>query len=145
MLGELLKAIKTRWAAKSMGSSFAGGIHEGQAPPSTALPFVVYTVVGSSNTSRATSSGDNKFQQYETATIDFMITSRLGLSKASDLAETLKAAFDNAVMTLANGVTMKKFWYVGESVEDDPDHTNVKEWTITYQSILEQSRTLVNQ
>jgi hypothetical protein len=145
MLGELLKAIKTRWAAKSMGVSFSGGFHEGQAPPKTVLPYVVYRVIGSSLTGRATSDGDNQFQQYETVTIDFVIVCRSGLSATSALAENVKSAFDNARMTLGGSVTLKKFWYVGESVEDDLDHTNVKEWTLTYQAVLEQSKKLVNQ
>ena len=143
MLGELLKAIKLRWAVKSLGATFLGGIHEAQAPTGTAQPYVVLSLVGSSMTGRATSTTDNKFAQFETVVLDLTIHSKGGPSAASALAETLKTAFDNAAMTLSGGVTLKKFWYQGESVLDDPDHPNVKELTVTYQAELEQDKTLV--
>jgi len=146
MLGELLKAIKIRWTAKGLASTFPGGISEGTPVPgsATSWPFVTVNILGSSNTGRRTSSNSTQFNQEETVTVELIVHSRGGLSAASTLSEALKTAFDNAVMTLASGVTLCKFWYQGEMVVDDPDHANVKDWSITYQAVLEQAKTLVN-
>lgn len=144
MLGELLKAIKTRWTAKSLATTFTGGIHESRAPSSTSYPCVTIDIVGSSNTARSSSETSNKFNQYETVTFDLTVHSKTGLAATSALVETLKAAFDNAVLTLTDDtVTLKKLWYTGESMDSDPDHPNFRDWTVTYQAVLEQAKTLV--
>ncbi len=94
-------------------------------------------------TGRASSVTDNKFQQFETATVDFTIRAKTGLAAMSTLAEALKTAFDNAVMALGSSVTLLRFWYQGESHAADPDHPNVWDWTVTYKAEMEQSKTLV--
>ncbi len=144
MLGELLQAIKLRCAAKSLGSTFPGGIQVDSPIPGTTWPLVVVSIVGSSNTARASSVTANRFNQTEVATLDFHVHSKSGLSAASTLVETVKAAFDNAVLMIGSDVTLLKLWYVGESVADDPDHPNIKDWTITYQAMMEQAKVLVN-
>ena len=143
MLGELMKAIKLRWSAKSLSTSFPGGIEASQTQPSTTFPNVTVDIIGSSMTNRSTSSTDNRFNQYETATVDLTVHSKGGFSATSALAEILKAALDNAPLTLGGGVTLKKFWYMGESVDQDPQRTNFWDWTLTYQAVLEQQKTLV--
>lgn len=144
MLGELLKAIKSRWTARALGETFTGGLYEGQSPAGASTPRVVYAVVGNSKTDQATSSSSNQLRQYETATIDLTVHSRGGLSVASGHAETLKGAYDNMHATLSGGVTLHRFTFVGESVVDDPDHPNVKEWTVTYEAVMEAAKTAVN-
>lgn len=160
MVGELLKAIVARWVAKDMDSIFTGrppatgaarALFYGTLLPPTSVsdakllfPCVAYLLVGSSRTDRASSTTSNKVQEYRTAILDFTVHSRGGLSAASALVEQLKDVYDNMHATLGSGVTLKRFFIEGESVVDDSDYPNVKDWTVTYEAVLEQARTAVN-
>jgi len=147
MIGELLKAIRLRWIAKAMGSVFVGGITEGQLPPvekTTVLPLVSVDIIGVSSTGRASSDSSNQIQQYETVMLDFTVRARGGLSVCSGLVEQLKAVYSNMHATLGSGVSIKKFFWQGESQIQDLDHPNVWDWSITYAAVLEQSQTAVN-
>ena len=147
MIGELLKAIKSRWDVKDLVSTFTGGLHEGQLPPvasTPVMPIVSLDIIGASPSGRSTSTTANKIQQYETATVDFLIRARGGLSSCSTLVESLKAAYSNMHATLGSGVSLKRFFWQGESYQQDPDHPNVWEWTVTYEAELEQAQTAVN-
>jgi len=146
MIGELLKAIKARWTAKSLSSVFTGGIHEGTLQPgdkTPVMPFVSVEVIGASTIGRATSSSSNKIQQSETVTVDFTVRARGGLSVCSGLVEQLKAVYSNMHATLGDGVTLQKFFWQSEDFHQDPDHRNIWQWTISYQADMEQEQTAI--
>ena len=88
---EHVKAIKTRWDAKSLVSSITGGIHHGRPPEQSDMPYCVFTELSNPVTNRTRGS------RYYEFNVQFDVYASTGDPETSaDLAESIKAAFCNA-------------------------------------------------
>lgn len=88
---EIAKAIKTRWDAKSLGSSVTGGIHNGRPPERPTMPYCIFTDVSASN------KGETACQRGTRMEIQFDVYCNDGNPETcGDLAVSVRDAFVNA-------------------------------------------------
>lgn len=94
---EIVKAIKSRWDSKSLGSSVTGGLWHSRAPEQQAMPYCVLTEVSAVN---AGETRDNRLGRCE---VQFDIYDDSGDAETSaDLATTVRNTFVNSHNAVAH-------------------------------------------
>ena len=121
---DLFEALKDRWDAKSMATTFTGGAHAQFAHKDASFPFVIFE---SGGTTPEIWTSDGEFQN---ASMTLHIFSNSKGSSSSRWAEAgrilkvLKAAFDFAPLTLGSGEgSILEMRRTNENIliEDSPD------------------------
>lgn len=105
---DVVKAIKTRWTAKSLSSSVTGGIHHSRVPERTAMPYCVFRELGSPVIAKSRMLRMSELQ------LQFEIYDDSGDAEdVADLAVTVRDAFaesDGALTDpLATGTTTRVY------------------------------------
>lgn len=131
-LGDVFTGVKARWTAKSLSSSIAGGIHFGEAPGNTDMPYVVFTVVSSPVDEVTSGPTGGNVTEYSTTRFQLNLYVKGDMRTASDLADILRPAYQNAPITLA-GSTLLKCRFTDETVIKEPKSSSrVYRWTLLF-------------
>lgn len=87
----LIKAVKTRWTAKSLSSTITGGIHHSRPAERTVMPYCVFTEVSSSPITETVCGRAVRFQ------CQFVIYNSTGdPASPAAMAKTVRDAFLNS-------------------------------------------------
>lgn len=94
---DIVKAIKTRWTAKGLGSSVTGGIHHGRVAEKPTYPYCVFRELDSPVVNKSRCLRFSEFQ------VQFDIYDRRGdATLAADLAVLVRDAFVNSERAASN-------------------------------------------
>lgn len=96
----LLTAIIAKCTGSALSTAVGGRIYEGQAPESAAFPNVVLMII-------ASIPDDTFTEALEQTVIQFSLRSTSqGLTEIATLHAALQALFDDAILTVTNGVNV---------------------------------------
>ena len=130
--GAVLTAIKARWDDQNLSATITGGYRARRGKGLTA-PYVVGTLIGAPVVGYASRSG-GKRTRYQQPQVQLLLVDGSGPAAAAVKAATIKAAFDEAPLVLAEGALLYcKF--VSEMLIDDledPGNPNAVLWALTF-------------
>lgn len=87
---EMVKAIKTRWDAKSLSSTVTGGIWHSRPPERTEMPYCVFSEISNVNTGETRCTRMGRYEcQFDVYTDDG------NPETSADVAETIRNTFVN--------------------------------------------------
>lgn len=92
----LLTAIESRFASASLPTSITGGLWLNMLPPNSVIPYAAVFVADSPTTQLY---GSNSFTE---PLVDFVVRG-VGANASLALAEALRDAFKNQILTLSSG------------------------------------------
>lgn len=141
-LGAVIKAVKDRWDDESLADTITGGIHQRRGK-NLAAPYVVCTTIGNPVALRA-SRGEGTATRYERPQIQLLLIDNAGPQAARTKADIIKAAFDNAPLTLDAGTLLFCRFVTEIDLDDpeDPGNPNAVLWAQTYEVLTAESETL---
>ncbi len=131
---DLFPAIDARWNANNLDASITGGITAGSADDAK-MPYCVFNVLGTTVRTRS-SSGDAGAGEYTATTVEFALHGNTGLGPIGALVKTLRAAFDNATLTLGAGEGSVLYMrYLTDIPVQNPDsqYRHVWRYVVTYE------------
>lgn len=144
-LVDIYAAVKAEWNADSLSESITGGIHTG-GKGATTLPRVEFSVLGSAADSRTR--GGRRGAASGTTVIKTAVRFRLigedGLAATAELAELVRATFDNAELTMPVTTTDELLYcrFVNELPvqHPDPQYSHIWQFDMTYEILTSKAQ-----